>query len=76
MNLFRVDYQTAMARASYYAWSARKGFAIAGNDPIFGRKRSCLQYHDSAEGRVAYSAMARYWFDVARRRRGNLPALP
>jgi len=61
------DHQRALwwERATYFAWSARKGYAYS-RDPLTGRP---FPDHDLAArrlGRVAYIALAREAFAIAR----------
>lgn len=62
-------HEGAWFRATYYAWMARKGSSLAGGDPITGRPRRSTCASDAADGRVAYLALARRWFAIARRLR-------
>lgn len=68
-------YDALIAEASYYAWAARKGFPLAGNNPITGisRERKVGPSDERALGRVAYKALARHLFTEARRQRPESP---
>lgn len=52
----RVRIAELLFRASYYRWSAARGHAIAGRDPVTGAKRRPI---GDAESIAAYKAMAR-----------------
>ncbi len=61
-HYIRTLYLQAIKKAEYYRWAAQKGFSIAGNDPLTGKKRSDTSPMDAAEGREAYKAMPKFWF--------------
>lgn len=65
--------ERAWSLATYYAWCARRRHPIGGNDPLTGRPWGMYDPGARDAGRVAYTALARYWFSRAREQRVPLP---
>lgn len=51
---------------TFYAWCARKGATLPGNDPVTGRPASIWDPTAVRLGRAAYAALAREAFAIAR----------
>ena len=73
------QYHAPMFRATYYAWSARRGHTVTGGDPFDGRPAKVRQYDlvARAEGREVHKVQARFWLRQAADIRVRMaPVLP
>jgi hypothetical protein len=65
----RQNYESMIARASYYRWSALRGQVLAGNDPLTGRRRDEFpggRYLWLDPSRVAFIALSKAFLAKAR----------
>ena len=70
----RKTYQDMTAKASYFAWCARKRFPATGNDPVTGRSfhvGTLANETAREEGAEIHKLRARFWLRKARSLRLN-----